>query len=353
MKILQINTEKTWRGGERQTLLTMKGLLKAGFHPHLLCLEDHPLAVRANHESMPLVTVRDQKQALVYLVKNGRSFDLLHAQTSKAQSLAVMSLPFHRRKVLYTRRVDFRPRGLASRLKYRLTNQIVAISPAIRDILESFLPGRNIKIIPSCIDTSRNTLPASENALELKNKYPDRKIVASIAALVPHKDPLTMVRTIYELKRLAGDAFIFIHFGRGELEEMVRSEVKRLGLEDHYLLMGFEDDVERFFPVFDVFVMSSREEGLGSSVLEAFRYKTPVVSTRAGGLEKLVSGRGLVCGVQDHECLAKKINELLVSRERFKDMVQKAHDYVLSRHSLEKITGDYTRVYEQMLNEQS
>jgi len=327
----------------------MKGLLDAGVDAHLLCLADHPLARRAALESMPMSLVPDQKQALGYLIKSGRFFDLIHTQTSRAQSLAVIALPFHRRKVLYTRRVDFRPRGLTSRLKYSLTSQIVAISPAIKDILESFQPGRTIKIISSCIDTSRTAFSTSEKALELKNKSQDRKIVASIAAMVPHKDPLTMVRTIYELKKMAGDAFIFIHFGRGELEDMVKSEVKRLGLEDHYLLMGFEDDVERFYPVFDVFVMSSQEEGLGSSVLEAFRYKTPVVSTRAGGLEKLVSGRGLVCNVQDHECLAEKINKLLVSPERYKDMVQKAHDYVLSEHSLEKMTSDYIRVYEQML----
>jgi glycosyltransferase involved in cell wall biosynthesis len=349
LKILQINTEKTWRGGERQTLLTMKGLLDAHVDAQLLCLADYPLARKAAQESTPLILLPGQKQALGYLIKNGRSFDLLHAQTGKAQSLAAMSKAFHGRKVVYTRRVDFRPSGLGAKLKYRLTDQVVAISPAIREILESFLPGRTIRIIPSCVDTSRNASSASEKALNLKKNHPNRKIVATIAAMVPHKDPLTMVRTVYELKKLAGDAFIFIHFGLGELEGMVRSEINRLGLENDYLLMGFDDDVESFFPIFDVFVMSSQEEGLGSSVLEAFRYRVPVVSTRAGGLERLVSGRGLLCPVRDYACLAGKINELLNSFERFKKMVQKAHDYVLARHSLDKMTRDYIRVYQQML----
>jgi glycosyltransferase involved in cell wall biosynthesis len=349
LKILQINTEKTWRGGERQTLLTMKGLLDAGVDVKLLCLADYPLARRAARDSMPLILMPGQKQALGYLIKKGRSYDLLHAQTSKAQSLAVMSRPFHGRKIVYTRRVDFRPNGLSTKLKYRLTDHLVAISPAISEILESFVPGKTIRIIPSCVDTSRNVRSASEKALNLKKNYPEHKIVATIAAMVNHKDPLTMVRAVYELKKLAEDAFIFIHFGLGELEVLVRAEINRLGLEKDYLLMGFEDDVESFFPIFDVFVMSSQEEGLGSSVLEAFRYRVPVVSTRAGGLERLVSGRGLVCNAQDNECLAAKINELLMSPERYRDMVQKAQDYVLVEHSLEKMTSDYIRVYEQML----
>jgi glycosyltransferase involved in cell wall biosynthesis len=327
----------------------MKGLLDAHVDAHLLCLADYPLARKAALESMPLILLPGQKQALGYLIRNGRSFDLIHAQTGKAQSLAVMTRPFHGRKVMYTRRVDFSPSGLGAKLKYRFTDQLVAISPAISEILEPFLPGRTIRIIPSCVDTSRNACSASEKALNLKKNHPNRRIVATIAAMVPHKDPLTMVRTVYELKKLAGDGFIFIHFGLGELEGTVRSEINRLGLVNDYLLMGFDDDVESFFPIFDIFVMSSQEEGLGSSVLEAFRYRVPVVSTRAGGLEKLVSGRGLLCPVQDHSCLAGKINEMLMSPERYKDMVQNAQDYVLIEHSLEKMTSDYIRVYQQML----
>lgn len=348
-KILQVNTEKTWRGGERQTILTMKGLLDAGLKASLLCLEGHPLAEKAARESMPLVRVRDQKQAFIYLLRYGSSFDLIHAQTGRAQSLAVLARPFHRRGILYTRRVDFKPHGLAAKLKYRFTDQLMAISPAIREILNSFMPRRDIRIIPSCVDTSRGTYPASEKALELKKKFPSRKIVATIAAMVPHKDPLTMVRTVHELKRLAPDKFVFLHFGGGELEKKVDVEISRLGLEHDYLLMGFESEVESFYPAFDIFVMSSREEGLGSSVLEAFRYGVPVVSTRAGGLEGLVSGRGMVCPVHDHACLARKISMLLDSPEQYKEMVQKANDYVLGQHSLEKMTRDYIRVYESML----
>ncbi len=349
MTVLQVNTEKTWRGGERQTLLTMKGLLDQGLEPRLLCLENQPLARKAAGESLPLALVGSQKHALEYLIKQGSSFDIIHAQTGKAQSLAVLARAFHRRRILYTRRVDFRPKGLAARLKYRLTDKTIAISPAIKKILESFLPSSSLEVIPSCIDTSRPIFPPSAQALALKQKFSGRRIVGSIAAMVPHKDPLTMVRTIHQLSRLAPDKFIFVHFGQGEMENMVKSEVKRLGLEDTYLFMGFEENVESFYPVLDVFVMSSQEEGLGSSVLEAFRYKVPVVSTSAGGLEKLVSGRGLLCPVHDHECLAANIYELLKSPEKFGDIVQSAHEYVLNHHSLEKMTRDYIRVYERML----
>ena len=43
MHILQINTEKGWRGGERQTLLSMEGLRDAGVTVTLLCIKNRPL----------------------------------------------------------------------------------------------------------------------------------------------------------------------------------------------------------------------------------------------------------------------------------------------------------------------
>jgi len=350
MKILQINTEKTWRGGERQTLLTMKGLIRERLDARLLCLDGHPLAQKSKELMLPVIPVKNQVAAYKFLLAHGRDYDLLHAQTSRAQSLAVLSKPGHRRRVVYTRRVDFRPKGTAARFKYLFTDQVVAISGAIKQILAESLPGKETLVIGSCIDTTRDLLPPASKALELKKDLGNRKIIASAAALVPHKDPLTMVRAVARLRRNAAQNFVFLHFGQGELEDEVRREILHLHLDKEYLLMGFENNLEGFFPVFDLFVMSSSEEGLGSSVLEAFRYRVPVVSTMAGGLEELVQGRGLLCPVGDCMCLARRMNQILRSPDMFRDLVQDAHAYVLEKHSLEEMTRQYILLYHKMMS---
>ena len=48
-------------------------------------------------------------------------------------------------------------------------------------------------------------------------------------------------------------------------------EARALGVEDVYRFAGFRKGVEDFYSILDVFVMSSEEEALGSSVLDAFR----------------------------------------------------------------------------------
>lgn len=350
MKILQINTEKNWRGGERQTLLTLQGLKLAGVDVSLLCLDNQPLDHEAKKHSLPVVSVPGQMQAYKYLLTHGKGFDLLHAQTSKAQSLAILSKPVHRSKVVYTRRVDFCPRGFTARIKYRFTDQLVAISLAIRNILETSFPGRDIRVIPSCIDAANQASEPGRKARELKKKHAGLKIIATAAALVPHKDPLTLVRAVAKFKRDSGRSFVFLHFGQGELESVVRSEIHKLGLEQEYLLMGFVEDLEEYFPVFDLFVMSSREEGLGSSVLEAFKHQVPVVSTVAGGLEELLSGRGLLCPVQDHECLARSMVQVISSPGDYQEMVQEAKHYVFQEHSLEVMARRYVSLYREILS---
>jgi glycosyltransferase involved in cell wall biosynthesis len=109
--------------------------------------------------------------------------------------------------------------------------------------------------------------------------------------------------------------------------------------------MGHIDEVEDFFSIFDVFVMSSQEEGLGSSVLDAFLYKVPVVSTNAGGLQEVVEGNGLVCDIKDAKALALSINELLNDTDLRKDITDAAYENVTTKYSLQTVTKQYEEVF--------
>ena len=169
-----------------------------------------------------------------------------------------------------------------------------------------------------------------------------------MAALVPHKDPVTMVQAIYHLSQMRDD-FMFLHFGEGVLQHEVEKEIACLNVSRWYHLMGHIDDVEDFFSVFDVFVMSSQEEGLGSSVLDAFLYRVPVVTTNAGGLKEVVEGNGLVCDVKDAKAIAFSINEVLNNSELKKDITDTAYENVIANYSLETITKRYEEVFERLI----
>lgn len=288
---------------------------------------------------------RSNLDAFLFLLINGRRYDLIHCQTSRAQTLAVFSKPFHRRPVVYTRRVDFKPSGFFTKIKYKLTDKVVAISGRIKLIIAEagLKPLQEIEVIPSAV---KETPLNKERALKLKEdlKIGNRKVIATVGALVSHKDPLTMVEAVRMLSKMRDD-FVFLHFGDGWLREAIDKRIREYGLKDKYILVGFQEDVEDFFSIIDVFVMSSKEEGLGSAVLDAFVYRVPVVSTDAGGLKETVEGRGIVCPIGDAACIAQGIDALLDNNDLRRCLVEKAYTDVKAKYSVEKMAEAYLRVF--------
>ncbi len=353
MKILHINTERTWRGGERQTLLTLQGLLELGTDAHLLCRSDCPLereALAAGVSSSRIHAVSGSAGALVFLLRRGDAYDVLHAQTAKAQGIAVLASqlrPGGLPPLVYTRRVDFPPRGKAAAWKYRNTTAIVAISKAISNILESHNISVNSVIYSATQPFTVNATAAQR--LRQEHSLHGRPVIGTAAALVPHKDPITMVRAAAQLVKIRSDA-VFLHFGEGELQHTVANAIQTEGLGDSYRLMGFEPRLQNWWGVFDLFAMSSSEEGLGSVVLDAFMAQTPVVSTSAGGLEELVTGRGLVCPVGDAGCLAIAMGRLLDDKAMRNTLTAAAKEYVAQRHDAGGMAAAYLKMYQGIID---
>jgi glycosyltransferase involved in cell wall biosynthesis len=348
MHILEINTEKTWRGGEKQTLLTAEGLVALGNRVEMLCRKGHPLARKAAERHILCHEVEGSLGAMTFLTVHGSSYDILHAQTAKAQGIAVLTKPFHKTPIVYTRRVDFYPRGLPARMKYRYTDKVVAISKAIARVLDDFGVTSDL-IIPSAIDL-RQSVPAPPQHIAeniLKQKQAGKKIILSIAALVPHKDPYTMVEAIRHLHDLE-PSIMFFHCGSGNLEPEIRQLVQESGLQDCYALLGFVDNAEGLLPLADVFVMSSQEEGLGSTVLEAFRHKIPVASTNAGGLKEIVPGHGLISPIHQPQELARNMQRLLTDTNLAQSLVARAYAYVCTHHSHESMASSYQELFQSM-----
>jgi glycosyltransferase involved in cell wall biosynthesis len=74
----------------------------------------------------------------------------------------------------------------------------------------------------------------------------------------------------------------FVLIGEGELRAELERSARASGLIDAVHFTGFRSDVERIMPELDVMAMTSRTEGLGTAVLDAFACRVPVVATAAG-----------------------------------------------------------------------
>jgi len=146
MHILHINTERTWRGGEQQTLYLLRSLKARHINCHLVCQPGSPMAAKATEAGVDVIPIAMHGEAdLVAGMRLNKlmrthNYDIVHSHTSHAHALAYMGSVGCKTCRLVTRRVDFsifRSRFLQlNSIKYRfMADYYVAISQKIKEVM--------------------------------------------------------------------------------------------------------------------------------------------------------------------------------------------------------------------------
>lgn len=352
MRILMLNFEKGWRGGERQTLLTMHEFRKAGHEVALLARRDGELATAALQAGFLVYQESGVAGLCRCLLRHRKRFDIFHAQTANTVTWLAILKPVLNGITVFTRRTAFpvTRRPALTAWKWKQIDVLVAISHAAASGPSGVgVPVRHV--IPSAVIYKQ---PDEVAIAALRQQYsPDgRCVIATAAAFTVEKDPLTLVQAVHHLRQQRDD-FVFLHFGgTGPLHASARQRVHELGLQDYYIFAGFHENIADAYRLMDVFVISSRQEALGSVVLDAFLYGVPVVSTSAGGLKEVLGdGRGMLCPVGDSQCLAQGMLRLLDSPALRKDTVKRAQEYVRREHDVHRMAQRYLDAYAQAMQE--
>ena len=139
---------------------------------------------------------------------------------------------------------------------------------------------------------------------------PARPRLVMVGRLQAPKDPLTLVRALATVR---GRDFEALLVGEGPERVAVEEEVSRLGIESAVRLLGERIDVAELLRSADIFVLSTRSEGLPLSILEAMGAGLPVVASNVGGVPELVidGETGILVPPGDPHSLGEAIKRLL------------------------------------------
>jgi glycosyltransferase involved in cell wall biosynthesis len=126
---------------------------------------------------------------------------------------------------------------------------------------------------------------------------------------------------------------------------------RELGLDRNVEFAGSVHDTSEVFPLFDIFVLPSRSEGLSLSLLEAMSSERPIVATAVGGNSKLIEhGKtGFLAPPEDAETLSKRITELIERPDAARQMGKSARKTVSENFSLRAMARQYEEMYEAVL----
>lgn len=364
MKTLHLNTERTWRGGEQQTLYLLQGLSKRGITSDLICQPDSPMAQRAGKSGLNVIPVVMHGEGDLVAAGRIRSFvrkknyDVVHSHTSHAHTLAFAATLGLKIKRLVSRRVDFSifRHGFLhlSVVKYRfMADYFIAISQKIKDVLvEDGIAAERIFVIHSAIDPQRFSSASSDHLRSEFNLTGDEQVVINVAHLAGHKGQQHLVRAVPAVVEKIPNVRFFI-IGKGELLDDLKRLAVSLGLKRQLVFTGFREDVGAFYNLADLFVMSSVQEGLGTAVLDALAAGIPVVAARAGGIPEIIRDgeTGRLVEPADPPALANGIVELLTHTERAQKMAIRGLKIVHQRFSIDAMVEKYLQVYQRILKE--
>jgi glycosyltransferase involved in cell wall biosynthesis len=318
--VLHIDTERGWRGGERQAFWLARELGRRGHRSFMACRPREPLADRCAAEGVSVVPCSpvmnlDALAALRLRAAIRRhGIDIVHAHTSHAATLGALATIGTGVPLIIARRVDFPLRGgIAARWKYERAAAVIAVSSAVARVVEqSGIARERVVVVRDGVDLERAITVATADTLRSMGIPPGAPVIVQLAALVAHKDPLTFVRAM----RVVVDAVPAAHaliVGAGPLRAAVEREVVQLALAANVHVLGFRDDADALLAAADVVTLSSADEGLGSVLLDALAFGRPVAATSAGGIPEIVEHgvTGLLAPPRDAGALGRSIVRLV------------------------------------------
>jgi glycosyltransferase involved in cell wall biosynthesis len=237
-----------------------------------------------------------------------------------------------------------------SRWKYRQVDCFICASEAIRQMLVADgVPEARTVTVHEGIDLDRVTTAPRANLHEELFLPHQAPVVGNVAALVPHKGQRHLVEAAALVVRKVPDAR-FVVAGEGELRQSLERQIREHRLEKHVFLAGFRPDVLSLHKAFDIFVMSSITEGLGTSLLDAMAAGKPIVATATGGIPEVVDDgvTGFLVQPRDNRGMADAIVKLLKDDDLRQRMGLAGLKRARERFSADRMLRETLRVYQRV-----
>jgi len=192
---------------------------------------------------------------------------------------------------------------------YQSANKILAQTPEMKEELILYY-----NLLPEKIDIFVNPLDEDEinnKTNRISNPFDHEKINVVAAGRLTYAKAFDTLLDAFALVVKKNSNFVLHIIGREDGErELLLKKQKELNLENNVKFLGFQSNPYHFFSFSDLFVLSSRREGLPNAVLENLYLKKPIVATRCiPFISTLIEDgeNGFLVDVDNIEELASKI----------------------------------------------
>jgi len=229
---------------------------------------------------------------------------------------------------------------------YYAFSAVVAVSQQIGQRLRNAgVPDRLIRTIPNAIDPRIAAAPRDAARARI-GALADEFVIGWVGRMSSEKGPDVLVEALQSVKQPFKCTFI----GDGPDRSQLGGRIAKLGLDSSVCWTGVVPDAASLFSAFDVFVLSSRTEGIPIVLLEAMRANVPIVATRVGGVpEMLDETEALLVPSEQPAALAKAIESVRGDALSAKRRAEAARARLERDFAVEPWVRRYEAVYRSVL----
>ena len=277
-------------------------------------------------------------------------YDLVHCHTPMGGVLARLAAhKTHTAPVIYTAHGFYFYKGAPKKnwLFYypvekflsRYTYQQICLNKEDFEIARKKFKAEYVDYIPGVgidLEKFQNLAVDRESKIKELGLPKNKKILLSVGELIKRKNHETIIRAIAELQ---DPSLIYVICGHGELEEYLKELCKRLKVDDQIYFLGYRTDILEIYPIADLFIFPSWQEGLPVALLEAMASGLPAICSDIRGNRDLIQESSCLMKENTPEEYQYAIKKLLKSEETMKKLgkINKAAANDFSQDKVKKI----------------
>ncbi|MFH1783743.1 MAG: glycosyltransferase family 4 protein [bacterium] len=382
IKVLHIITRLDKGGSAKNTLLTVSRLDKEKYDATLLSghisdpkgeiadfITRHKLDYFFVVDLVRQISLLKDIRAFwkIYRFIKEKKFDIVHTHSSKAgiigrwaAKLAGVRIIVHapHGHIFYGYFGYFKNNLFISleRLTGLITSRIITLTQIGKEDHIKYKIAKADKFIPlySGIEVEKfSGFRANTNEEKKKRNIPQgAPVIGTVTRLDPVKGNQYLISSLSEVVKFFPALKVIIVGGGSEKEKLKRYAIE-LGLSGNVVFIGLCDDIRPVVSTFDVFVLSSVNEGMGRCLLEAQALGIPVVATNVGGIPEVVRDglTGILVPARDPKAMAEAIIKLLKDKSLREKMSEAARKWVGYRFNIESMVEKISDLYQELIRE--
>ncbi len=359
IKILHTEWADGWGGQELRILNEMLGVRERKMQVAIACTSHSNISQYAKQHGievfhLPFSGNLDLKTlwGLIKIIRD-HQFDIVNTHSGKDTWVGGLAAKLCGKKFIRTRHLGYRINPSLLNFINELADYIMTTGEHIRQSMIKYnrIKADKIASIPTGIDENifdpkRFNKSEARKALGLKVRNP---VIGTVANLRQAKRLDLFLQAAAQILQ-THPKVQFVIGGQGPVQAKLKAQATALGIEQHITWPGFTDDPASFMAAFDIYMLTSDDEGVPQAVMQSLMMQLPTIATSAGSTRDLLhqdNFRLIDCG--DVTAMVNNARELLDDKKLRTYYATRSRDWVVAHFSKSVMIDKVVAVYEKVM----